>query len=274
MFGAKKTKGDIYVLLPAYNEAEALKALLPDIYHATDLVPANVHTIVVNDGSTDATAECAQWAPQGMEIEVINHPENRGLAGALITGIEHVLATSKSDDDILVGMDADNTHPPESIPKMIGMIWGGQDIIIASRYQPGSVQKGVPRFRRFLSWGARRLFSLLLPIKGVRDFTCGYRAYRIGVLREAWRRTGGKVITSEGFACTDEMLFVLAMLTNKINEIPFTLRYDRKPGESKLKLGLTIRAQLRVLGHLRKIRKQGLPQSPPVKPFHLPPPPH
>jgi dolichol-phosphate mannosyltransferase len=249
----------IFVLLPALDEEAALRRLIPDIFHATDLVPADVHVVVVDDGSTDGTARAAEFAPEGLSVEVIRHGENRGLAAALTTGIERALALGDRDDDVLVAMDADHTHPPESIPKMVGAIWEGGDVVIASRYQPGSKQKGVPRRRRILSWGARLLFRLLLPIPGVQDYTCGFRAYRLPLLREAHRRTGGRLLTSAGFACTDELLIKLAMLTDRISEVPFTLRYDRKPGDSKLKLGETIRAQLRVLGDLRRLRRRGLP---------------
>jgi dolichol-phosphate mannosyltransferase len=219
--------------------------------------------VVVDDGSTDGTAQAASFAPgkisDAFQVEVQRHEKNRGLAAALTTGLARTLELSRGDEDTLVAMDADNTHPPESIPLMVGTIWDGQDIVIASRYQPGAVQHGVPAFRRFLSWGARVLFRLLLPIPGVRDYTCGYRAYRVSLLREAWERTEANLITSRGFACTDELLIKLALITNKIREIPFTLRYDRKPGESKLKLGETIRAQMKVIGHLRRMRRDGMP---------------
>lgn len=251
----------VYVLLPAYNEEVALKALLPDLYHATDMIGARVHVIVVNDGSSDGTANADDWAPPHQRVEVISHERNRGLAAALTTGIERVLTLSQGPDDLMVCLDADNTHPPETIPRMVARAWDGHDVVIASRYRPGSVQRGVPAFRRFLSRGARVLFRLLLPIPGVRDFTCGFRAYRVSALREIWRRTGGKVITSQGFACTDELLLKIAMITGKITEVPFTLRYDQKPGESKLQLWLTIRSQLRVIGRLRQMRREGLPQE-------------
>jgi len=254
------TQGTVHVLLPALDEEEALRALIPDICHATNMIPARVRVVVVDDGSTDGTAQAAGFAPAGFEVAVISHGQNRGLAQALRTGIARILEDA-GVDDILVCMDGDNTHPPEYIPRLVTAIWEGSDVVIASRYQGGSTQRGVPLHRRFLSWGARTLFSLLLPVRGVRDYTCGFRAYRVSTLRVAAERFGDQLITSEGFACTDELLIKLAMLTEKITERPFTLRYDRKPGESKLKLMTTIRAQLKVLGHLRKMRRGGIPPS-------------
>lgn len=254
-------RGTVFVLLPAHNEEQALGPLLRDLHDATDLIPARIEVIVVDDGSTDRTADEARHPPAGLSVELIRHGENRGLAAALTTGIARVLERSQSPDDILIGMDADNTHPAETIPRMVAALWDGADVVIASRYQPGSVQRGLPLHRRFLSWGARMTFRLLLPIPGVRDFTCGFRAYRVALLREAWRRAGGRLMESRGFACTDELLFVLAMLTDRIAEVPFTLRYDRKPGASKLRIAETIRAQLRVIRRLRQRRRQGLPPA-------------
>ncbi len=258
---SQESRSTLFVLLPALDEEPALRRLIPDLHHALDALAEAIRVVVVDDGSSDATAQAADWAPSGLSVEVLRHGENRGLAAALTTGVSHALAVSDSDDDILVVMDADNTHPPATISQMVGLIREGQDIIIASRYQPGAQQCGVPLFRRLLSRAARVIFRLLLPIRGVRDYTCGFRALRVGVLREAWRRTDGALITCEGFACTDELLVKLAMITDKIAEVPFTLRYDRKPGESKLQLGVTVRAQLRVIGHLRRLRRQGLPPS-------------
>lgn len=246
----------IFVLLPAYNEARAVRELLRSFQTVSGRLDRELRLVLVDDGSTDGTADAARSARGDLALEIVAHKENRGLGAALSTGFAHVLGQSRSPDDILICMDADNTHPPGTVPAMVRRIDQGADIVIASRYVAGSRQVGVPLFRRMLSLGARVLFRLLLPIGGVRDFTCGFRAYRMAALRKGWERFGGRLVTTGGFACTDEVLFRLALVTDRISEVPFTLRYDRKPGASNLRLWSTILAQLRVLCRLRRLRRE------------------
>ena len=114
----------------------------------------------------------------------------------------------------------------------------GADLVIASRYQPGSIQKGVPPFRLLLSVGARVLFWWYLRMPGVRDYTCGFRGFRGDLIARGLDRFGAEgLITRSGFACTDELLVHLAMTGPVIREVPFELRYDRKIGESKMDIG-------------------------------------
>ena len=86
-----------------------------------------------------------------------------------------------SDDDLIVVMDADDTHKPEQIPMMVKRMYQKADVVIGSRFQPGSEWHGIPWHRQLLSWGVSLLFQTLAPIRGVRDHSCGYRLYRHGL---------------------------------------------------------------------------------------------
>ena len=101
------------------------------------------------------------------------------------------------------------------------------------------------------------LFKMFLNLRGVRDYTCGFRAYRAGLLRKAMEVYGENIITRNCFACTDELLVNLACLGDvHIEELPFVLRYDRKEGESKLDLGVTLRETFKLLiDGRRKLKK-------------------
>ncbi|MBI1785186.1 glycosyltransferase family 2 protein, partial [Candidatus Sumerlaeota bacterium] len=149
---------------------------------------------------------------------------------------------------LLVCMDADLTHPPELIPEMRRVMESGADMVIASRFQPGSEVVGLSAFRHLMSWGARNLFSAALAISGVRDYTCGFRAFRLSLIARGFERYGPEgLILRRGFACTDELLIKLSLLNPVIKEIPFILRYDLKRGKSKIKLGVTIMETLRLV---------------------------
>jgi dolichol-phosphate mannosyltransferase len=134
---------------------------------------------------------------------------------------------------------------------MTMLIEEGNDVVVASRYAPGGRVLGVPGNRQILSWGASTLFRLVYPITGVRDYTCGYRAYRAGLLRKAFARWGNDFVEESGFSCMVDILLKLDRLGAVITEAPLILRYDRKPGKSKMNVGRTMLQTLRILGRHR-----------------------
>jgi dolichol-phosphate mannosyltransferase len=95
---------------------------------------------------------------------------------------------------------------------------------------------------------------MIHPVRGVRDYTCGYRAYRIGVLKKAVARYGDKLVAERGFACMVELLLKLNALGVRFAEIPMQLRYDQKPTATKMDVGNNVR---RLLSLLVRWRLQG-----------------
>jgi dolichol-phosphate mannosyltransferase len=164
------------------------------------------------------------------------------ITTCLTRGVEGLNA-----DDIVVAMDADNTHPPQLITRMVPMIREGHDVVIASRYQPGGRVVGLAWHREMLSWGARLMMQTLLPIRGCRDYTCGYRAYRAGVIQEALRKHHGQLVQEQGFACMADLILMLARDGAIIGEVPLLLRYDFKRGASKMRVMRTVRQTLRMV---------------------------
>lgn len=242
----------ITLVLPAYNEGENLALLLDQVIQL-DLSLA-LSCIIVNDGSTDNTEEVAKrYTAKFPSITLISHTQNQGLPAALRTGFS-AATINCSAADVVVCMDADNTHPPSQIPKMLEMVERGYDVVIASRYRKGAKIAGVSLFRRTLSASAATLFSCLLPVKGVRDFSCGFRAYRSTVLSQALHAFGEEVFALRGFACTTGLLLALNRLGAKMTEIPIDLRYQQKRGVSKINLSRTISESLKLLLRERRLR--------------------
>ena len=251
------TPKQIILALPAYNEAKAITGLLEAAAETFAALKANPNAcyegrvIVVDDGSADNTAEVvrAYAATAPFPVEVVPHEKNKGLGQAILTSLRASLDRCNSEQDVIVNMDADNTHPPDVIPAMIALLDGDADIVIASRYRKGAKQVGVPFNRRMMSLGARWLFKFRLNLPGVRDYTCGFRAYHASTIRRAFELYGDQLITRQGFACTDEVLVNFSRMQPrpKIAEVPFILRYDRKEGASKLELWKTVRETLKML---------------------------
>jgi dolichol-phosphate mannosyltransferase len=236
----------VWIVLPAYNEEDALPPLLASIQGALEPAGISYGVIVVDDGSRDQTAEVARRAAEKMPVDLVSHGANQGLAAAIRTGLSAALARS-GPDDVVVTMDCDNTHPPRLIPDMLAMIGEGRDVVIASRFQPGARVVGVPVSRQVYSVAARWLFQVLFPIRGVRDYTCGFRAYRAEALRRAAERFGDGLISETGFSCMADLLLKLRMLPLEMGETPLELRYDRRGGGSKMRVLRTIRQTLSLL---------------------------
>lgn len=127
------------------------------------------------------------------------------------------------------------------------MIQEGFDVVIASRYQPGSRVLGVPWFRRIMSFSASWLFRILFPTPGVRDFTCGYRAYRAGALRKAIDHYGPSFVDQTGFQCMVDIILKLRTMDVIFGEVPMLLRYDLKGGGSKMRVYKTAKSTLLLL---------------------------
>jgi dolichol-phosphate mannosyltransferase len=236
----------VIVVLPAYNEAEGLPPLLARLRQVSlGHFGASLAVVVVDDGSTDGTAQAARQA-DGLSVRVVVHPQNRGLAEAIRSGLLAAMEQAK-DDDVIVTMDADDTHAPGLISRMTMLIEEGNDVAIASRFAPGGRTVGVPWSRLVLSRGASVLFRLVHPIRGVRDFTCGYRAYRAGLLRQAFARWGEEFISEAGFTCMVDILLKLHRLGAVVTEVPLVLHYERKAGKSKMDVRRTTLQTLSLL---------------------------
>lgn len=240
----------IVIVLPAYNEAASLPPLLATIATFTADAGHDAEVIVVDDGSTDGTSEAATSHPAQLAVRVLRNERNLGLGETFKRGILLAIEGT-SPDDIVVSMDADGTHPAEIVPRMVELIRDGHDAIIASRFQQGSQIHGVPLHRRILSRGMSLLFRAVLPIPGVRDYSCGYRAYAAGALMRARDQFGPALFDKRGFVCMVDLLVKLDEMNASIAETPMTLRYDRKRGRSKMPVGRTVGDTLALLAKTR-----------------------
>lgn len=236
----------IRIVLPAYNEAESLPPLLKRINEAYNLYKWDASVLVVNDGSKDDTLNIARNFKSDIPIEALDIQPNKGLANAIDTGMRHAIKGLK-DTDIVVTLDADDSQTPFLIQRMAQQIAEGSDLVIASRYQPGARIKGLKKSRKFFSWAAGLLFRVFVGFEGIKDYTCGFRAYRVDMLRKTINYYGDKFITQKGFGCMVEVLLKVAGQSATMNEVPMILRYDLKQGESKMNVQKTMKQTLKLL---------------------------
>ena len=236
----------VFLGLPAYNEEIALPRLLDRIERATTSSALPITVVLYNDGSTDSTVAIARSRQQQMPLVVLDCPINKGLGAGLRALVAYAVANA-DDGDVLVVMDCDDTHDPAQIADMLRRLGEGADVVIGSRYARGALVRGVPPLRRLTALGAAALFKLVHPVRRVWDYTCGYRAYRVGLLKEAAKRYGDGLIAESGFACMVELLLKLDSVGARFAEIPLQLRYDQKPTETKMGVGSHTRRLLLLL---------------------------
>jgi dolichol-phosphate mannosyltransferase len=236
----------VIVVLPAYNEELNIGSLLCKIDEAMveERMPYDV--LVVDDGSKDQTVGVLESYRNQLPLSIHRHEVNQGLGATIRDGLREG-AKMASDGDIVIAMDADETHSPGLMMRMVRMIREGHDVVIASRYQPGARVYGLTMFRRIMSSGASILCRTIFPTPGVKDYTCGFRAYRASVLKRAFETYGDKFVDAEGFQCMLDILLKLRAMNVVFGEVPMILRYDLKQGQSKMKVARTVRQSLTLM---------------------------
>lgn len=238
---------EILIVLPAYNEGKNIGELLDQIHEVLNIDTQTKHHIfIVDDGSKDDTYAVAAEKAKTMPITIIRHEVNQGLGATIRDGLYEAVNYS-GPKDIIVTMDADATHNPGLILRLSRMIIEGYDVVIASRFQPGARVIGLAWHRRLLSFMASTVFRILYPIKGVKDYTCGYRAFRADILKKAITEYGHKFVDQDGFQCLVDILLKLRSRKLMFGETPFILRYDQKKGQSKMNVMKTISSTMALL---------------------------
>src|SRR5918912_2159787 len=217
----------VAVVLPMYNEADNVAALLERLGAVRDQSDLDLVALAIDDGSRDATyVRLTKLAPRFPFLRISRHPRNRGMAATLRTGIARALAERGPAVDALAFMDADLTHAPEDLPRLLQPIADDRaDFVLGSRYVPGGRMRGVPWARRAISIVGNAAVRRVLGVP-LGDLTSGFRAARADVFRAIALEEHGFGIQLEGTVKAYRAGFRLA-------EVPITLGV-RKNGYSKM----------------------------------------
>lgn len=230
----------ILILLPAYNEEESLPRLMPKLQATLTEMGEAYKILVCNDGSKDCTQALLEEYAKSIPLEIIQHKINRGLGESSRDLFERA-AEIIEPGDVIVRLDCDDTHEPEYIPLIVNKVRDGFDVVIASRFEAGGGQMGVSRYRAFISRSANLFMKVFFPIRGLKEYSCGFRGYKAEKIQEAIGFFGNNFIQLKGFGftCTLEKIVKLKIIGAKFGEIPFMLRYDQKQSDSKMVSSIT-----------------------------------
>lgn len=237
--------GKLSLIVPCHNEAPSLiglKAAL-DRLQSELSNQAQLHLLLIDDGSTDGTAELMRDVFKANDnATIVHHSSRQGIAAAIATGLAH------TDAEIAASIDADCTYDPTVLAPMLQLLHDDVDLVVASPYHPHGGVEGVAPWRLAISRMASRLYRLVMRNK-LHTYTSCVRVYRR-------RSVVDLPVRSRGFVGIVELLWHLDRRGGKIVEYPAVLR-TRKTGQSKMRVFRATLAHLRLLSLAALIRMFG-----------------
>ena len=220
-----ETKAHVAIILPTYCEAENIA----EIIHSIEKLQLNSTILVIDDSSPDETIKIVEKLKKKFNnIFLIKRPQKMGLGTAITDGFRYLLSLPEPPNYIIT-MDADFSHSPEDIPKLLELTEEGSDIVIGSRYCREGEVRGWKLTRILISKIANKITGRVISLR-LNDFTSGFRCYSKGYLTKALPQ-----LHSETYEIQIETLRQAKLQNSKIGELPIIFE-NRKKGKSKLSI--------------------------------------
>jgi dolichol-phosphate mannosyltransferase len=224
-----------WLILPTYNEAENIG---PIVLAARAQLRDDDRILIVDDNSPDGTGVIAEQLAQTMEgIEVLHRPGKQGLGRAYLAGFEHALAGGA---ELVLEMDADFSHDPADLPRLIAAAEEGADLVLGSRYVAGGSVTDWGLLRRLVSRGGSWYARKILAVE-VRDLTGGFKCFRRSVLEAL----DLNAVHADGYGFQIELTYRTIKAGFRVAEVPIVFR-DRRVGESKMNARIAFEAVWKV----------------------------
>ena len=236
----------VWLILPTYNEAENIEnAAAAAVAALETAAPGAYRVLIVDDSSPDGTGELAdRLASQNASIEVLHRAQREGLGPAYLAGFARALAAGA---DLVLEMDADLSHDPADIGRLIAAIDAGADLALGSRYVAGGAVAQWGALRRFVSRGGCLYARLVLGLS-IRDPTGGFKCFR----REVLEAIDLGSVRSHGYVFQVELTLRAVRLGFRVVEVPIVF-HDRRHGHSKMSARIALEAAW-LLPQLRRQR--------------------
>jgi dolichol-phosphate mannosyltransferase len=219
--------GEPWLILPTYNEAENLEAIVAAAGAVlAQASPEGHRVLVVDDGSPDGTGAIAdRLAAEHAWVSVLHRAEKTGIGPAYLAGFRRALDEGAG---FVMEMDSDFSHDPADLARLLAAVRGGADLALGSRYVPGGGVSDWGLLRRFISEGGSTYARWVLGLK-VRDLTGGFKCFR----REVLDSIHFDSVRSRGYAFQVELTYRAVRAGFRVVEVPIVFR-DRQKGTSKM----------------------------------------
>ena len=222
----------IYLCIPSFDEGPTVGLVLWKIRRVFEEFPREYQLLVVDDASTDTTAEILEPYAKVLPLTVIRHPARRGYARSVEELVHLALErTDRPKRDALILMHADFAHAPKYLPDFVRQLESGADIVVG---EATTVEGEPSRGRRMVRRWAPMLLPRAVRVSGVRDMVSGYAAFRLMTLRNALRHPTSTLLTSEGWAASAELIARAAQHARRIETVPIVERHDLRTRSSRV----------------------------------------
>jgi len=237
-----------WLVLPTYNEAENVEAIVRAALPHLASTGLEHRVLVVDDGSPDGTGDIADRLAAEIEnVQVLHRARKEGIGPAYLAGFAHAMA---SGADLLLEMDADFSHDPADLPRLIEAA-DRADLVLGSRYVPGGGVTDWGFVRRAISRGGSHYARLLLGV-GVQDLTGGFKCFR----REVLEQLDLAGVGTDGYGFQIEMTYRAIRAGFRVTEVPILFR-ERRVGASKMSTRIAIEAFWKVPVLRFRMRRSG-----------------
>ncbi|NUU22879.1 MAG: polyprenol monophosphomannose synthase [Streptomycetaceae bacterium] len=241
--------GKVLVIIPTYNESDNIEGIVGRLRAACP----DVDVLVADDNSPDGTGDLADaLAEHDPHVQVLHRKGKEGLGAAYLAGFHWGIDRGY---DILVEMDADGSHQPEQLPRLLEAIRDA-DLVLGSRWVPGGGIVNWPTSRKLISRGGS-LYSRTMLGLDIRDVTGGYRAFR----KETLVGIDMDSVSSQGYCFQVDLAWRAVRRGYRVVEVPITF-VERERGNSKMSRAIFVEALWRVTAwgtgrHLDRFRRRG-----------------
>jgi glycosyltransferase involved in cell wall biosynthesis len=222
----------IYVCIPSYNEAPTVGLLLWKVRQVFAGFPREYQLLVLDDGSTDQTAEVLEPYTRVLPLTVIRHSERLGYGASVEALLRRAVdLTDRPKRDAAILMHADFAHNTQTIPDLVRRIESGADLVVAQAKLEGEPA----RSQRWLRQHAPLLLRGIVSVPGVVDLVSGFSIIRLVALRNAIRSQAGRLLVTDGWAANAELYWRAARYARRIEAVTSVERHDLRSRPTRVR---------------------------------------